>query len=278
MRQLSSASRRRVRYDGVMSQNTTQPDDGDVPFDWSLWELDEEEDMGMTPEHVRVSVEVMGALQGLAVERGWTNAFVCMDTFFAWVKSRPNVRVSPDVYVVWDALQPPPPSWQTWRPGHKPPDFALEVCSADRRKEYDVNPAKYDSLGAGELVIYDPHGLGGRGPLSRYARNANGVFVATERDEATVYSATLDVWLHATTGPLGVALQVCRDPLGQSLVLTPADQRAARAAEEATRAREEAARATEAAARAREDVAAERQKRSALEAELAALRAQLAAN
>jgi hypothetical protein len=93
-----------------MSHNTTQPDDSDVPFDWSLWELDEEEDMGMTPEHVRVSIEVKDALEGLAAERGWTDAFVGMDTFVAWVKSRPNVRVSPDVYVVWGALQPPPPS------------------------------------------------------------------------------------------------------------------------------------------------------------------------
>lgn len=275
MRQLSSASRRSVRYDDVMSQNTTQPDDSDVPFDWSLWELDEEEDMGMTPEHVRVSVEVMDALQRHAVERGWTDAFVCMDTFFAWVKSRPNVRVSPDVYLVWGAVQPPPPSWQTWRPGHKPPDFALEVCSADRRKEYDVNPAKYDSLGAGELVIYDPHGLGGRGPLSRYARDSNGEFVAAERDAPVVYSKALDLWLHATTGPDGVALRLCRDPQGESVVLT-SHEREIHAIEEAARATERAARATEQAARATKDAEFARQQRAALEAELAALRAQLA--
>jgi len=226
MRQITSASRRSVRYDVAMTGSDSQQQDAVPPVDWSLWELDEEEDMGMTPEHVRVAIEVMGSLEGLAVERGWTDAFVCIDTFLAWVPKRPNVRVSPDVYVVWGALEPPPDSWQTWRSGHQPPHFALEICSSDRRKEYDVNPAKYDSLGAGELVMYDPHGLGGRGPISRYARNSEGEFVATDRDAAVVYSEALDVWLHATTGPAGVALRVCRDPEGQSVVLSPSEQRA----------------------------------------------------
>jgi hypothetical protein len=124
--------------------------------------------------------------------------------------------------------------------------------------------------------MYDPHGLGGRGPLSRYARDSNGVFVATERDEAVVYSTTLDVWLRYTTGPLGVALRLCRDPLGESVVLT-SHEREKRAIEEAAQARAEAERAMAEAARARVEAVAERQRRSALEAELAALRAQLAA-
>ena len=212
------------------------------------------------------------------MERGWTDAFVCMDTFFAWVPKRPNVRVSPDVYVVWGALEPPPASWQTWRSGHQPPHFALEICSSDRRKEYDVNPAKYDSLGAGELVIYDPHGLGGRGPISRYARNSEGEFVATDRDAAVVYSEALDVWLHATTGPDGVALRVCRDPEGQSVVLTPSEQRAARAEEavqrwsdQAERAALEVQRANREAQRAKNEV-----QRANLEAQRASHEAQRA--
>ena len=64
MRQITSASRRSVRYDVAMTGSNTQQKDAVPPVDWSLWELDEEEDMGMTPEHVRVAIEIMGSLSG----------------------------------------------------------------------------------------------------------------------------------------------------------------------------------------------------------------------
>ena len=101
--------------------------------------------------------------------------------------------------------------------------------------------------------------------------------MATDRDAAVVYSEALDVWLHATTGPDGVAPRVCRDPEGQSVVLTPSEQRAARAEEAAQRWSVHAERAALEVQRANREAANERQKRAELEAELAQLRAQLAA-
>ncbi len=267
------ASRGAVGYDEGMRGPRTQPISPAPSFDWSAWEIDEEEDMSTTPEHDRISTEFESALRLLARERGWTReggslpgagwAFICKETFFAWVKARPNVRVSPDVYLIWNPVEPAPSSWRLWELGHLPPDFALEVASEDRRKEYDVNPDKYDALGATELVIYDPHGLGGRGrgPLRRYWRQPDGRFEAQETGEPVVYSSVLDVWLVATVGDDGYSLRISRDPNGISIVPTLFE-----AVLQADRAQRDALAQAE----------AERQRRIEVERELEQLRALMA--
>lgn len=251
------ATRRAVLYDEFMSasKEATTPNDAAPPFDWSLWEIDEEEDMGMSPEHARVLKEVHGAITLLAEERGWQHAFISTDAFFGWVQDRSNVRASPDVYVLFDVPESLPLSWRTWTPGHTTPAFALEVASSDWRKEYDVNPVKYDQLGATELVIYDPHGLGGprRGPLSRYLLGKDGEFEAKELNAQAVHSAVLDAGLIAGENGYGVTLRLSRDAAGTSIVPS----------------------FLEAVREARAEVEVERVERLRLEAELARLRARL---
>lgn len=65
------------------------------------------------------------------------------------MESEPNVRVSPDAYLLDDPPpRPRPRMWQTWRAGHLPPRFALEVASPENwRKDYEDNPPKYSLLG-----------------------------------------------------------------------------------------------------------------------------------
>ena len=237
--------------------------EGEAPFDWSLWELDEEEDMGHSPEHHRIMSEVESILKEWVTERGWTDAFVCSDTFFAWVPERPNVRVSPDAYLLWGAPRPLPASWQTWRAGHPPPAFALEVVSEDRIKEYAVNPAKYDALGATELVIYDPEGVGAKasGPITHYRRGDHGRLELATSNATLTYSHVLEAWLLEVMGPEGPSLRLSRDPQGRSLVPTSTERADFMAAD---------------AENQRAEKEKERALRLALEAESAALRAELA--
>ena len=198
----------------------------EVPFDWTLWELDEEEDMGHSPEHHRITSEVESLLREWVMERGWTDAFVCSDTFFAWVPDQPNVRVSPDVYFFRGVPSSLPASWQTWRAGHPPPTSAFEVVSEDRTKEYAVNPAKYDALGATELIIYDPRSAGGSGvgPIAYYRRAARGRLEAVSLSATAIYSDALEVWLVAREGSQGPSLRLSRDSDGRSLVPTTAER------------------------------------------------------
>ena len=165
----------------------------------------------------------------------------------------------------------PPPSWQTWRPGHRPPRFAVEVVSRNRKKDYDDAPFKYDQLGTSELVIFDPEGLlrsppSRRVPLQLYRRDPKSAFVKVYQGPGPVYSAELDAYLVVRREGNKVRLRIARDAAAQDLVPTEgeygrAERKARYQAEEAQRRAEERA-AKEAAARheaeARASAAAER--------------------
>ena len=113
--------------------------------------------MGSSPDQTEAVDDFTASVRTRAQELGWTNVRVGKDEFFAWVKAHPNVRVSPDTFVLDD----PPPGerpemWATWEPGVKPPRFALEVVSdKSPRKDLVDGPAKYRQLRTHELVIFN---------------------------------------------------------------------------------------------------------------------------
>ena len=221
-----------------------------VPVDWSAWHLTDEDDMGESPEQGEIIRVLLPTLEQLARERGWAEAYVGADNFFAWVEEAPLVRVSPDVYLL--RRQPPRPlprSFQTWLEGHHAPALAFEIVSEDWRKDYEEGPQKYALLGVEELVIFDPHAEkrpATRTPLQVYRWTADEHFVPVHQGPGPARCAVLGAWLVAADAPEGPRLRIARDAAGEDLVPTPEEahdeERAARLEERAARLEERAAR------------------------------------
>jgi Uma2 family endonuclease len=144
-------------------------------------------------EQAQIIEILRSVVEQLCRERGWRRVYVGADQVFAWMPGEPLVRVSADVYLLDDPPAPPlPASWQTWKEGHHPPRFAVEIVSGDDqhpdrwRKDYDEAPEKYaqlTQLGAEELVIFDPEAAAGRArdrgrvALQVYRRQPDGTFL-----------------------------------------------------------------------------------------------------
>jgi Uma2 family endonuclease len=271
------------------------PEELGARIDWSAWYLTDEDDVGEGNEQSRIIDVARSSLRELLRERGLHGVHVGSDQFFAWLREEPLVRVSPDVYLLDDPPAPPlPPSWQTWKPGHRPPRLAIEIVSPDERhperwrKDYDEGPEKYAQLGTRELVIFDPEaacgraGAPGRVALQQYRREADGSFVRTYAGAGpVVQAAEIEAWLAIQrVGPIAL-LRVARDAEGRDLVPTEAEraERAERRAEQEARQREQEARRAQEAERRAEQEARQREQeaRRAQEAErrLAAALAEL---
>lgn len=227
-----------------------RPDELDADVDWSYWYLREEDDMGEGNEQGQIIDVLRSVLRQLARERGWSTVYVGADQFFAWVQEEPLVRVSPDVYLLDDPPAPPlPASWQTWKPGHRPPRFAVEIVSGDERhperwrKDYDEAPQKYAQLGTTELVIFDPEVALGRVStrervaLQVFRREVDGGFLRTYVGSGPVESIELGARLVVVTDGAVARLRIARAETGE---LVPTAEEAQSIAEaELTRLREE---------------------------------------
>jgi Uma2 family endonuclease len=229
-----------------------RPEEVDARVDWSSWYLTDEEDMGQSVEHGHDIKAVLSSLGVLLWERACKSSLAAFDNFFAWVESEPNVRVSPDVYLLDDPPPPPwPKMWQTWLPGHRAPRWALEIVSDDWKKDYEDNPLKYAQLGTRELVLFDPHApetspngngngnghdTAGRVRLQVYRRDADGAFVRVYRGNGPARSDEIDAWIVCRREGGMAVPRLARDAAGTDLVPTEAE--ATRAAE--ARAAEEA--------------------------------------
>ncbi|HEX2567948.1 MAG TPA: Uma2 family endonuclease [Polyangia bacterium] len=240
-----------------------RPEATHLPVDWSSWYLTDEEDMGESAEQGEIVRILLSVLREWARERGWERIFWGRDQFFAWVPGQPQVRVSPDIYLIDDPPPAPlPDSWQTWLPGHRPPRFAVEVVSHDHQKDYEDAPLKYAQLGTQELVIFDPGALPRverRIPLQQYRRNAAGAFLRVYAGPGPVHSVELDAHLVLRKEGSVVRLRLARDAAGQDLVPT-AEERAeaeakARREAEAARCKAEAAQHKAEAARRKAEAA-----------------------
>jgi Uma2 family endonuclease len=204
----------------------------DARVDWSRWYLTDEADMGEGFEQGEIIRTLVASLEVLAGERGWVNRLVGADQFFAWRRDEPLVRVSPDVYILEDAPPPPrPASWQTWRAGHRPPAFAVEIVSSDWKKDYEEAPAKYWQLGCPELLVFDPDAAlgsvaGERVALQLFRRDADGAYLRLHAGAGPVHVLALDAFLVPRCDGATARLRIARDPRGVDLVATHAEARA----------------------------------------------------
>ena len=207
------------------------------------------------------------------------------DQFVYWNEGDTGRRIAPDVYIILDkGPYQDVTSWRVWGHG-KPPDFALEIVSSNKNKDYDLAPSLYNEVGVRELVIVDPKDGPNRLRWQVYRRDATHSLVrsvATQDDR--VQSEILGCylrWVHTAEGEPRIRLGI--GPQGENLVLTPEEEvereRAAKERERAAKERERAAKERERAAKERERAAKEREQalRLALEARVAALEAQLRA-
>lgn len=204
------------------------PEEARKPVDWSAWYLTDEEDMGESCEQGDIIRVALSSLNTLAQERGFGPHYFGADAFFAWVDGEPLVRVSPDLYLIFDPPAPPlPKSWQTWLPGHKPPRWAAEIVSEDWKKDYEEAPLKYAQLRANELLIFDPEMVprapearGKRVPFQMYRRSDDGAFVLAYSGDGPVWSEELSVFFFARVEGGAVRLRLSRDQEGKRVVLT----------------------------------------------------------
>jgi Uma2 family endonuclease len=235
-----------------------------APVDWSAWSVDEADHAAESCEQGAIIRELVSTLENLARVRAWARVYIGADNYFAWMPERPEVRVSPDVYLLDDPPSPPmPKSWQTWKPGHRPPRWAVEVVSEAWSKDYEDGPVKYSLLGCAELVLFDPEVVLGfvrnqkRVPLSVFRRDGDGKLAAVYAGKGPAFSEELGCWLVARREGYVARLRLSEDKDGERPIPTRVEAEAAarvrEVAAETARARAEAARAREAeAALARE--------------------------
>ncbi len=223
----------------------------DGTIDWSPWYLTEEEDMGQSGEQDKIIDVLASSLQVLAEERSWSTVWIGTDNFFAWVEGENNVQVSPDVFVL-DGLPPAgellPRRWETWRLEHEPPRLAVEIVSADWKKDYAINPPRYDHLGVGELVLADQDAFirdlsaKERAPFTLYRRSARDRLERVYYGNGPAYCAAIEAYLLFQPDAEGrPRARISRSANGDDIVPTWPERAAAQADEIAAQADEIAA-------------------------------------
>jgi Uma2 family endonuclease len=243
------------------------PEPPDVEDTWVLTE----ETMPESNAH-RDIVDLLRLILIAFIARTARSALAAANLACRWNVAKRSVGVDPDIALI----EPAPPegdqveSLLTWKPGHVPPRFAVEVVSASNpNKDYAVAPAKYARLGTRELVIFDPTLLGPKvrgGPyvLQVWRRDEQRArMVRVYAGNGPAFSEELGAWLVPTPQPRDVRqslprLRIADDPEGRSLWLTEAEEQAAarQQAEQATRRVEQAKRRAEQAKRQTEREAA----------------------
>jgi Uma2 family endonuclease len=214
------------------------PEPPGVEDSWVLTE----ETMPESNAH-RDIVDLLRLLLLAFIARTGRHALAVANLACRWNAAKRSVGVDPDIALI----EPAPPegdkveSLLTWKPGHVPPRFAIEVVSASNPlKDYSAAPAKYARLGTRELVIFDPARLGPKvrgGPhvLQVWRRDEPGArMVRVYAGDGPAFSEELGAWLVPTPQP---RLRIADDPEGRSLWLTEAEEQAAarQLAEEARR-------------------------------------------
>jgi Uma2 family endonuclease len=215
----------------------------------------EEERVGENMCQRRITELLRPLLERWLNSRRKTVAFVGADQFIYWRQYSPRDCVSPDIYVL-PGVDPKTEvgAWKVWI-DEVVPSLAIEVVSDEWKKDYYQAPNKYDELGVGELVIFDPgfdtHPEGLRWQVYRRVGKRGLVRVeATNRDR--VRSKALGCWLRAVGKGADLRLRIAEGKDGEKLVPTAEDrEQAERAAKEAERAAKEAERAAKEAALAR---------------------------
>lgn len=192
------------------------------------WKLPDENMPESNPHRNRV--DLLKLLLLAFVARTRKPAMVAANLACRWNEQKPAVGVDPDIALI----EPAPPdadhltSLLTWRSGHVPPRFAIEVVSeSNPYKDYDMAPAKYALLGTRELVVFDPEHRGATsngGPFTlqvwRLGRTSEAEAQEPDVQMTRVFagdgpakSEELNAWLVV----VGDKLRLADDPEGRSL-------------------------------------------------------------
>jgi Uma2 family endonuclease len=166
------------------------------------------------------------------------DALVARDLAMRFDRERPKEGVDPDIAVF--PARPPVDlallrSVCTWKDGHVPPLFAIEVVSeTEPRKDYSIAPDKYAASGTRELVVYDPMLAGPKrdgGPfrLQVWRRDEKGTFPRVYAGDGPSYSETHGAQLVVVED--GLRLRLAEDAAGERLWLTAEEAARARVAE-----------------------------------------------
>jgi Uma2 family endonuclease len=200
-----------------------------------------------------------------------------------WLETHPQSGIDPDLCV----MDPAPPGSEQdlsslclWKPGHVVPRFCVEVVSGNHPyKDYTEIFERYASLGAPELLVFDPllqgpRSLGGPVPLQLWRRDATGTLERVHFGDEPVHSNALDAWLIAQPPRLVIA----HDRRGTRPWLTEAErERAEKEHERAEKEHERAEKEHERAEKEHERAEKEREhaKRVELERRVSELEAKL---
>ncbi|HET9959137.1 MAG TPA: Uma2 family endonuclease [Polyangiaceae bacterium] len=187
-------------------------------------------------------------------ERG-TPCFVGSDQFIYFEKGQVSQRIAPDIYVLPGVPQDLDiPSWKIWESGIHP-SFALEICSQDWRKDYEMAPRLHHQIGTEELIVVDPDYLKRREGyrLQRFERTSRGLELQERTQADRVRSRVLGcfVRLVGTERPRQ-RVRLALDPDGDILFPTHAEAERQRAEEQRKSADAERQRAEAALARVAE--------------------------
>ena len=239
------------RMDSAVASASRQPSVRIVPESPEVedaWVL-AEEDMPESNLH-RDIVDLLRLILLAFVARSCRDALVAANLACRWNVVKRRLGVDPDIALI----EPAPPeganvkSLLTWKPGHVPPRFAIEVVSeTNPSKDYVDAPAKFARLGTRELVIFDPTLIG---PKVRGGPHVLQVWRRDERrgrmrrvyaGDGPAFSEELGAWLVTSTDVRQSLpfLRIADDPEGRSLWLTEAEAQAT-AREQAEQAKRQA--------------------------------------
>jgi Uma2 family endonuclease len=236
-----------------------------------------EEQVGDRLSNREMASTLKSLVERWLAERG-EHARVGTDQFIYWVQHKPTLTLAPDLYVLPGVdAQAEVTAWKVWETGIAP-SVCVEIVSSDKRKDYEVNPPRYDELGVRELIVFDPdHDASDERTRFQVWHRRRGELVCVERtNRDRVRSTVLGCYLRdvGTGGERRLRLATGR---GGDALLATAEEResqAERDRETAERERDAERRGRDAAERDRD---AERRRREAAEEELARLRAELEA-
>ena len=187
-------------------------------------------------------MELLRPLLQRWIERRGITAFVGADQFIYWRQYDPHARVAPDIYVL-PGVDPGTHvrAWKTWVDGVVP-SFALEIASHDWDKDYFEAPRRYDALGVGELMIFDPwsdeHAERLRWQVWRRVGKRGLVRVDASNGDR-VRSKVLGCWFRGIGEGRELRVRIAEGPRGDDLVPTAEEEE--RTAKEQERAAKEAA-------------------------------------
>jgi hypothetical protein len=176
---------------------------------------------------------------------------------------------------------PPDPdrvgAWKKWECGVVP-SFALELMSdANKKKKADrKSPARHDSLGTKELIVFDPYAdeifrRRNRFRFRIFRRNAKDQLLLVDAtNDTSVFVESLGCHLRVVGSGQAQRLRLFTGPNGENIFPTRAEAEARRADAEAQRANTQEQRANA------QEQRANAQRANDAEAELERLRAELA--